>query len=72
MLPGRNIATLYYQDLVLPLYTLNRAFIVSLAVGNTVRVFKLGKKDDGTPASITPVLDFPLVCLTCLMLLERK
>ncbi|XP_072047301.1 transducin beta-like protein 2 [Amphiura filiformis] len=35
-----------------------KAFITSLAIGNTVRVFKTGKKDDGA-AQISAGLDFP-------------
>lgn len=33
---------------VFPILCCFRAFIAGTAVGNTVRVFKLGKRDDGT------------------------
>lgn len=37
----------------------SKAFVVSLGNGNTVRVFRIGKKDDGSPGNITGALDFP-------------
>ncbi|XP_033113521.1 transducin beta-like protein 2 [Anneissia japonica] len=36
-----------------------KAFITSISNGNCIRVFKIGKKEDGNAASITNVLDFP-------------
>ena len=39
----------------------SRAFIVSLANHNTVRIFRIGKKEDGSPGNITAALDFPKV-----------
>ena len=40
----------------------SKAFITSLAVGNNVRVFKVGKKEDGSGAAqISAALDFPKV-----------
>jgi len=37
-----------------------RAFIAGLAVENTVRVFKLGKKEDGVTTTCLPIEgDFP-------------
>lgn len=37
-----------------------RAFITALANGNTIRVFKVNKKKDGSGASITGEFDFPV------------
>ncbi|XP_052261131.1 transducin beta-like protein 2 isoform X2 [Dreissena polymorpha] len=37
----------------------SKAFIVSLGNANTVRVFRIGKKEDGSPGNITGALDFP-------------
>lgn len=37
-----------------------RAFITALANGNTIRVFKVSKKKDGTGNSITGEFDFPV------------
>lgn len=39
----------------------SKAFVVSLGNANTVRVFRIGKKDDGSPGNITGALDFPQV-----------
>lgn len=39
----------------------SKAFIVSLGNANIVRVFRIGKKDDGSPGNITAALDFPKV-----------
>lgn len=38
-----------------------RAFIVSLANRNSVRVYRLGKKEDGSVGNITAALDFSQV-----------
>lgn len=38
-----------------------RAFIVSLGNDNTVRILRIGKKEDGSPGNITAALDFPKV-----------
>ena len=38
-----------------------RAFIVNLANHNTVRVFRIGKKEDGSPGNIAAAIDFPQV-----------
>lgn len=37
----------------------SKAFIVNLANHNTVRVFRIGKKEDGSPGNIAAALDFP-------------
>ena len=37
-----------------------RAFITALANGNTIRVFKVNKKKDGSGASVTGEFDFPV------------
>ncbi|WAR01716.1 TBL2-like protein [Mya arenaria] len=37
----------------------SKAFIVSLGNANTIRVFRIGKKDDGSPGNIAGALDFP-------------
>ena len=37
-----------------------RAFITALANGNTIRVFKVSKKKDGSGASISGEFDFPV------------
>ena len=37
-----------------------RAFITALANGNTIRVFKVNKKKDGSGTSITGEFDFPV------------
>ncbi|XP_060574633.1 transducin beta-like protein 2 [Ruditapes philippinarum] len=37
----------------------SKAFAVSLGNANTVRVFRIGKKDDGSPGNITGAIDFP-------------
>ena len=39
-----------------------RAFISCLATGNSIRVFKLAKKEDGSSSTITASMDFPKVC----------
>ncbi|XP_071499915.1 transducin beta-like protein 2 [Diadema antillarum] len=36
-----------------------KSFVTSLANGNCIRVFKLGKKEDGSSTQISQVLDFP-------------
>ncbi|OWF53107.1 transducin beta-like protein 2 [Mizuhopecten yessoensis] len=36
-----------------------KAFIVSLANDNALRVYRIGKKDDGSPGNITSAFDFP-------------
>ncbi|XP_071944671.1 transducin beta-like protein 2 [Antedon mediterranea] len=36
-----------------------KAFITSTSNGNYIKVFKIGKKEDGTSASIATVLEFP-------------
>ena len=38
-----------------------RAFVVNLANHNTVRVFRIGKKEDGSPGNIAAAIDFPQV-----------
>ncbi|XP_001636604.2 transducin beta-like protein 2 isoform X4 [Nematostella vectensis] len=38
----------------------SRAFITALANGNTIRVFKVSKKKDGTGTTITGEFDFPV------------
>ena len=51
----------YFISAVLLYCCLFRAFIVSLANHNTVRIFRIGKKEDGSPGNITAALDFPKV-----------
>lgn len=36
-----------------------RAFITALANGNTIRVFKVSKKKDGSGTTVTGEFDFP-------------
>ncbi|XP_060075371.1 transducin beta-like protein 2 [Ylistrum balloti] len=38
-----------------------KAFIISLANENALRVYRIGKKDDGSPGNITSAFDFPKV-----------
>ena len=35
--------------------------MVNLANHNTVRVFRIGKKEDGSPGNIAAAIDFPQV-----------
>lgn len=37
----------------------SKAFLVCLSNENTVRILRIGKKDDGSPGNITAALDFP-------------
>ena len=37
-----------------------RAFITALAIGNTIRVFKVSKKKEGSRSSVTGEFDFPV------------
>ncbi|XP_013777302.1 transducin beta-like protein 2 [Limulus polyphemus] len=37
----------------------SKAFIICQGLGNTIQVYKVGKKDDGSPGNIEPILTFP-------------
>ena len=41
-----------------------RGFIGSLYSENNVRVFKIGKKEDGTVGNIQTAFDFPSTCVS--------
>ena len=60
---NRKKLSLNYQQMCTS-HLFFRAFIVNLANHNTVRVFRIGKKEDGSPGNIAAALDFPKVLHT--------